>query len=209
MLKALEPTTNVTSGPVTRVAGRPAYQLVLTPADAGTLVGSITIAIDAAERVPTQVTITSTATGKPALTVGFTDVSFTAPDPQVFAFTPPAGATVTERALGDLSGSAAHSDLPGTHVAPTVVGKGWASVLVLAGAGDLALTGANGSVGTSPSGAGSLSSWLDALPRVSGDWGSGRLLSTHLFTVLLTDDGRVLVGAVDPATIEAAASTTR
>ncbi len=54
-----------------------------------------------------------------------------------------------------------------------------------------------------------MGTWLEALPRVSGDWGSGRLLSTHLLTVLLTDDGRVLVGAVDPATIEAAASTTR
>ncbi len=57
-------------------------------------------------------TITSTATGKPALTVGYTDVSFTAPDPQVFAFTPPPGATVTERALGDMASGSGDAQRP-------------------------------------------------------------------------------------------------
>ena len=37
-----------------------------------------------------------------------------------------------------------------------------------------------------------------ALPKVSGTWGSGRLLQSALFSALLTDDGRVLVGAVAP-----------
>ncbi|MPN50173.1 hypothetical protein SDC9_197799 [bioreactor metagenome] len=37
---------------------------------------------------------------------------------------------------------------------------------------------------------------LDALPKVSGSWGSGRLLQGTLFSAVLTDDGRVAVGAV-------------
>ena len=112
----------MTSGPDVTVAGRPAYQLVLTPKDAGTLVGSVTIAIDAAERVPTRVTVTSTVTGQPALTVGFTDVSFTAPDPSVFAFTPPAGATVKEKTAGD---SGAPSGAPATGAdTPSPAGRG-------------------------------------------------------------------------------------
>jgi hypothetical protein len=36
--------------------------------------------------------------------------------------------------------------------------------------------------------------------------GSGRLLSTKLVTVLLTNDGRLFIGAVTPAVIEAAAA---
>jgi hypothetical protein len=39
---------------------------------------------------------------------------------------------------------------------------------------------------------------LQALPRVSGSWGSGRLLSGSLFSAVITDDGRVAVGAVRP-----------
>ncbi|MDO8106947.1 hypothetical protein Q6348_07020 [Isoptericola sp. b441] len=191
ILAALDPSTAVTSGPDTTVAGRPAYQLVLTPRDAGTLIGSVTIAIDAAERVPTRVTITSTRTGKAALTAGFTDVSFTAPDPAMFRFTPPAGATVT---TPDQPG--AQSDRPG---APTVraVGQGWVSVLVLSGLPSAASAPSGDLTG--------LASWVDTLPRTSGPWGSGRVLSSNLLSALLTDDGRVLVGAVDVATLEAAA----
>ncbi|WP_113702625.1 LolA family protein [Nonomuraea lactucae] len=40
---------------------------------------------------------------------------------------------------------------------------------------------------------------------VSGPWGSGRLISTKLVTALLTDDGRLLVGAVTPEEITKAA----
>ena len=39
---------------------------------------------------------------------------------------------------------------------------------------------------------------LDQLPKVSGSWGSGRLLAGNLFSVLLTDDGRVLGGVGHP-----------
>jgi hypothetical protein len=42
---------------------------------------------------------------------------------------------------------------------------------------------------------------LDQLPKVNGSWGSGRLLTSKLFSALLTDDGRLLVGAVSPATL--------
>jgi hypothetical protein len=41
---------------------------------------------------------------------------------------------------------------------------------------------------------------------VSGAFGSGQLLRTALVSVLLLDDGRLLVGAVTPATLEQAAA---
>ena len=39
-----------------------------------------------------------------------------------------------------------------------------------------------------------------------GSWGSGRLLRTSLFSVLITSNGRVLIGAVTPSVLYAAAA---
>lgn len=232
VLAALDPTTEVTSAPGITVAGRPAYRLVLTPRDESTLIGSISVAIDATQRVPLRVSIESRATGRPAFTVGFTSVSFQAPDPSVYRLTAPAGAVVTERDLGaellagdgpggaggtdgtdgsadSPTGGAADGSMP--DVAPTVVGTGWSSVLVLSGLGADPLAGgstpseAPPADGPGDQGLASLTSWFDALPQVSGSWGSGRLLSSHLLSVLVTDDGRLLVGAVAPEALEAAA----
>ncbi len=43
-----------------------------------------------------------------------------------------------------------------------------------------------------------------ALPQVSGAWGTGRVLTGTLFTVVVTDDGRIGVGAVTPDVVYAA-----
>jgi hypothetical protein len=42
---------------------------------------------------------------------------------------------------------------------------------------------------------------LKSLPTVSGSWGSGTLLRSALFSVVLTDDGRVAIGAVPPSVL--------
>ena len=36
------------------------------------------------------------------------------------------------------------------------------------------------------------------LPKKDGQWGSGRLLAGTAFSAVLTDDGRIAVGAVRP-----------
>ena len=43
--------------------------------------------------------------------------------------------------------------------------------------------------------------FLDKLQRVSGSWGSGRLLTGTAFSAVWTDDGRLAVGAVRPDVI--------
>jgi hypothetical protein len=53
---------------------------------------------------------------------------------------------------------------------------------------------------------GGLSLLLGLLPHKSGDWGSGSLLTTRLVNVLITDDGRVLLGAVTPDVLYQAAA---
>ena len=67
-------------------------------------------------------------------------------------------------------------------------------------------TGGGGSSGNGQTGAGGLTQVLASLPRVSGAWGSGRVLQSRLGTVLLTDDGRLIFGAVGPDLIYQAAA---
>ena len=86
---------------------------------------------------------------------------------------------------------------------PTVVGQGWTSVVVAKLPAD-ALSGAT-AAGKNGDRRGPGFS-LDALPKVSGSWGSGHLLTSRLFSVLITDDGRVLAGAVRPDRLYQAAA---
>ena len=47
---------------------------------------------------------------------------------------------------------------------------------------------------------------LKSATPVSGSWGSGRLLKTSLLSMLITNNGRVLVGAVTPQVLYQAAA---
>ena len=193
LLAAVGPTTDVATDSTTSVAGRPAYRLVATPKDPGSLVARVVVAIDAGTHVPLRVDVYSTQRTDPAFTLGFTDVSFAAPPADVFAFTPPAGATVQQwqpptTNEAKPSGIGAHPDVRTT-------GTGWASVLVVTPPAGAEPAGTTGGV-------------LDALPRVSGDWGSGRTLTGTLFSVLVTDDGTLAAGAVPVETLEDAVAQT-
>ena len=116
---------------------------------------------------------------------------FDRPGDSQFEFKAPPGTTVEEAAqpAPDASGKPAH--------ASKVIGQGWTSVLQ---------TTLPAAPADAPEQEGAAArSLLDSLPRVSGDWGSGRLLSGKLFTVLLTDDNRVFAGAVSPERLYEAA----
>jgi outer membrane lipoprotein-sorting protein len=95
-LAAIDPTTVVVVDRTARVAGRAAYQLLLSPKDTRSLIGSVQIAIDAATSVPLRVQIFAAGATSPAFQVGFTSVSFNVPNASVFEFVPPAGASVEQ-----------------------------------------------------------------------------------------------------------------
>ena len=97
-LDALAPYADVTVDGTARVAGRSAYQLVLTPTSTLTLVGGIAIAIDADTRLPLRLQVFARGSGGAAIETGFTAVSFDPIDPSMFAFSPPPGTTVREAA---------------------------------------------------------------------------------------------------------------
>jgi outer membrane lipoprotein-sorting protein len=97
LLQAASTCGDVTVSGTAVVAGQDAYLLTFTPSSSATLVGSATVAIDAATRLPLQVAVTPRGAADPAVEVGFTKVSFDPIDPSMFAFTPPPGATVVDR----------------------------------------------------------------------------------------------------------------
>lgn len=193
--------TTVTTSGTASVAGRSAYELVLTPKDRTTLVGSVRIAIDSQEHVPLRVQVYSTKLTNPAFEVGFTAVDFARPDARQFAFTPPAGTTVTEsdRLTAPKGGAGTNpapgkpsDSLPTMPGAPKVTGSGWSTVVVA----QFALPTPKSGSGTAAGSAAQLNGLLKALPTASGTWGSGHVLQGTLLSVVLTNDGRVAVGAV-------------
>jgi len=209
VLAAIEPTTAVTTDGSATVAGRDAYELILAPRDTTSLVGSVRLAIDATEHVPLRVQVYARDGGDPAIEVAFTQVSFARPNPEQFVFNPPPGATVVEEGTGTAPSDPTKPDAtkpdttkpdkdgPGA----AVIGKGWTSVLVARlpepPADDKSDQG---------QGLGDFTALIEQLPKVSGTWGSGRVLTSRLFSVLLTDDGRILVGAVSPERLYQAAA---
>jgi hypothetical protein len=194
-LAAVGPTTQVTLGSPATVAGRQARTLVLEPKDAASLIGRVVIAVDAATAMPLQVQVFSRGSAEPAVQTGFTSVSFGAPAASEVAPALPLGSAVEEVTPQALQAQA------GTVPQPTVVGSGWTSVAVLRAAG--------AQLGSAPSGAAGAANPTALLKAmsvpVSGAYGSGRLITSSVFSALVLDDGRVLVGAVPAPELERAA----
>ncbi len=69
------------------------------------------------------------------------------------------------------------------------------------------MNGGNGGNLGSGDGSALIGTLLGSAARVSGSWGSGRLLRTSLVTVLVTDNGRLFIGAVQPSVLYAAAGS--
>ncbi|MCC5578050.1 DUF2092 domain-containing protein [Microtetraspora sp. AC03309] len=221
-LKAAGGNTRITVGKDATVAGRAAYEVVLTPTDGGSLIKDVRLAIDGETFIPLRVQVYAKGTAEPAFEVGFDSVTFSPPAPENFTFTPPPGAKVEEAAVPSFT-RLPHGKDEHEADAPRVVGEGWDRVLVASvpkgfGQDPAGTTGKTTGEATgetsgkekswrdSADGAASLADGLlkSATP-VSGEWGSGRLIRTKLVTVLLTDDGRLVAGAVTPEVLYAAA----
>ena len=223
LLDKVTPSTTVTIDSTELVAGRAAYQLVLSPNVADSTIAQVVFAVDAATGVPLDVKVTAKSTGSTALEVGFTSIDFSTPAASTFEFTPPPGATVVQAASpADLLGSGGRqfdgerhakvtrpptdgttpdatppSDPTGTD--PTTSDpKSLASHVTTVGTDwttSAIITGAN-----IPSQLGPL---LNGAERIAVGSTSARVISTTLFSVLLLDDGRVAVGAVSPTALAA------
>jgi outer membrane lipoprotein-sorting protein len=191
VLAALEPTTTVTTDSDVTVADRAAYELVLQPNDDASLIGQIRLAVDGETKMPLRVQVLN-VNADLVFEVGYDSVTFTRPEDREFEFNPPPGTKVTEegeatpRTPTEEEREQARKEAEEARASAKVVGSGWSTVVVR-------------KVGT-PDGSepDQLQGFLSQLPRVSGDWGSGRLLAGTAFSAVLTDDGRLAVGAVRP-----------
>jgi outer membrane lipoprotein-sorting protein len=222
-LAAVGPSTRVTTEANVRVAGQAAYQLVVAPKSSQSLIGKITIALDAQHlSVPLRVQVFARGATSPAIQIAYTSISFVAPAAANFHFTPPPGAKVHTAALGAETGWSAYAPLSGAQYNPQqvrVIGKNWLSVGVLpasalselAGQGNAASV-AGQAARSASGGGGSISggavfgALLGSAHPVHGAWGSGRLLHTTLISMLITSTGHVLIGAVTPSVLYAAAA---
>lgn len=206
------------------IAGRGAYTLVVTPTSAITLVDRVEIAVDAETSTPLQLRIWSTLdAAAPAWELGFTDISFAAPSDAVLAFATPSGSQYRQVEVA-LPAGVELPDVPGAELPDgvAVTGEGWESVVEISGLDVPGLLAADpqalvtlpdgalafGSAGAQDlieeflpqdaSGSPALSG-LDSsilLEQLAEEVPEGRLITTKLGTVLITEDGRVLFGAV-------------
>jgi outer membrane lipoprotein-sorting protein len=199
LLAKLGTDTRIGTDRATHVAGRQAYELVLTPkADqSGSLIKQVRVAIDGTTHIPLRVQVLG-SDKKPAFEVGFADgLTIGKPADRIFTWNPPARTKVTEE-----KGSPAKT----TAKAPTkaqrkaleqqkaeadqntkVVGQGWTAVVITK-----LPAGATTSDPT-------VKGFLDKL-KVPG----GYELNGKIFTAILTDDGRLAVGAVSPELVQQA-----
>ena len=221
LLAKLDPSTEVTVGPDVQVAGRAAYNLILTPTSDATLVGSVAIAVDGESGLPLGVAVKARGQAEPAFSVAYTSLTLGAPDSAIFNFTPPPGATVEEIPLPDHKAAAMPpSDAAAAKAAkrPAVTGTGWASVLEFP-AGAMVLPGQAQSQDGAPDPAtanplrpgpsdpeGTRSGAAALLEQAAVAVPGGRLVSTSLVNVLILDDGRVLAGSVPLERLQAAAT---
>ncbi|MDO5736388.1 MAG: hypothetical protein Q4P15_07925 [Propionibacteriaceae bacterium] len=204
------------------VAGREVYQLIVTPDTDETLVKRVVLSIDGETKVPLRVQTWSTQDDTaPAVEVSFTDVDFSMPAESVFDFKAPASATEREVVVPvpEKDGTMAGSDVQ--HEMPVVTGTGWGTVVefkdldiaALLAKDPASMTGTTDRIIGSeeaqkmleefvPEHSAGMGLELGALyDQLTTEVPEGRLLSTTLLSILATDDGRVLVGAVPAETL--------
>ena len=214
ILQRVGKTTLVSVQSNVMVANEPAYQLVLAPKDHRSLIGHVVIAVDAKYGAPLRVQVFAKGSSSPAFQVGYQFLSFTAPAPANLAFTPPPGAKVEKVNVGS-GKSAQKQDMSGFGT----YGNDWLTVASLPQQDLLSSLGtaaagspAPAAPSAGPGGLGGdsqavMSALLAAAKPVSGAWGKGTLLQTSLFS-MLTTNGEVYIGAVQPSVLYAAVGHT-
>ena len=188
LVSMVDETSQIEVGKDHSVAGRSAYQLIISPDSPNSLVASAAVSVDSETGMPLRVDIFSTTQVEAAMTVGFESISFGSVDQGLFSFTPPAGTSVETFDADELMATLDGYEKPEGYVIdyevpaePKVLGSDWDSVVHLAALPtdipqDLMAT----------------ELFADMLTEVPG----GKVFSTPLVNVLLTDSGEVYMGAV-------------
>ncbi len=160
------------------VPGRPTYELDVVPSSPRSLIGSVVIEIDGKQAVPLRVQVFARGAPEAAIDVAFTSITYAPPQDRNFTFTPPRDATPHV-----------------SNVLPTdsirAIGADWLQMI------SYQTTAPVADVITRTFGR--------TMLAVKGKWGSGRVYSAGLMSVLVTNKSRLLAGAVEPSVLYAAA----
>lgn len=218
ILDSVGESSTVSTNAMARVAGRDAYELVLTPKQDNTLVKNVRLAVDGETMIPLRMQVFSRKLAEPAYEIGYSSLSLGKVEDRMFTFTAPTGTTVKEADTSKMhdehaAGRAGHmkdkrADAKPAHVA----GEGWSRVYVMQVPKDAATSmgsQADEKSAEGPKGRHGYDEGQDpaqiiaSLPKTSGSWGTGRVLEGTLFSIILTDDGRLAMGAVDSGALGA------
>lgn len=204
LLAHVQETSTVAVDGTAMVADRPAYELVLTPKPTErTLLREIRVAVDAQTRTPLQLSVLTNGTTDPALQIGFTDVSFAEQPADLFTFTPPEGVKVTEKQPGAESASSPDEAAMVEGADLKLVGDGWDTVVtakvpaVMLDARRLPAAGSEDAGTDRGQPIESPRALLEQFGKpVSGEFGTGHVITTKVGTALIAEDGRIAAGAV-------------
>ena len=168
------------------VAGEPAYTLVLNANDPSSLIGNVSIAVDANSGNVLGLWVHPVGSSSAAFSAVYSAVSFVAPSSSVFDFTPPSGATVKTLTLpSSMSSSTMTSNSSGSY-SHTSFGSGFSTVEVIkSSTGSFSFT-------SNPT----FASILATGTPVTTPMGSGTIISMSLGTVFVGNDGVLAFGAV-------------
>jgi outer membrane lipoprotein-sorting protein len=204
LVTAMQQDSTVTVDGTARVADRPVYQLVLTPKPTErTVLREIRVSVDSALRIPMSVEVLANGQADPALKVGFTKFDEAVQDPSLFTFTPPAGATVTTKnPEEEFHGQGVDEWLAKADL--KTVGRGWdivATGKIPAEALRMAENTGNNA---------DLFALLGTVGKqVHGSYGTGYVITTSVGTALITEDGKIAVGAVPEQVVTEAIKTVK
>lgn len=203
-INAIDASTAVSVQRPATVAGRQVYRLEVQPNQAESLISSVQVSIDAKTSTPLGVRVYARGQAAAAINLAFTRITFGTPDDANFAFTPPPGTTATPESSGSTTSLApgGHAQLgqPAQAVPVQAIGHGtgWQRVVEFTGG---AITDDAPVIATREQ--------LGALRPVTGKWGQGRLFTSPMVSMLVTNDGRTLVGSVPPQLLYSACGTGR
>jgi outer membrane lipoprotein-sorting protein len=208
LMEQIGETTSVSVGKDHMVAGRTAYQLIAQPKASNSLIESVVVSVDSETGMALDVKVYSVEQEEPAMHVGFESISFEVPAASTFTFTPPAGTTVeTFEAPAELEAELEKLKAEGASMTeeqklsykaelelkyadqpkPEQIGQGWESVMYLSAIpSEVPMELLENEL------------FADLMTTVSG----GKVFSTPVLNVLITDSGEVYAGAVTIAFLQ-------
>lgn len=183
--------TVFTVGKDAKIAGRGVYQITGAPRNAGSLVASVTMSVDAATGFPLAVVVKAVGESTPAFEVAFESITFAKPDASNFNFVVPAGSKVeevpvpTRDAIEKLAAGKAPTAADKARAqaeAEKLIAQGWSAVVEVP----------TDMVPAQITQLKENALFAELTKPVAG----GRIFSTTLMNVFIADDGRIFAGSV-------------